>query len=63
MDDVIWMSRADGSWGGCDKDDLMVVESADFTDEEWDALNEAQTDDDAYKVISVVYARTKRTRI
>ena len=62
MDDVIWMSVADGSWGGCDKDDLIVVESAEFTDEEWDALNEAN-DREAFDIISKVHARTKRTRI
>lgn len=62
MDNVIWMSVADGSWGGCDSDDLIVVDSAEFTDEEWGALNEADNRE-AFDIISKVDARTKRTRI
>jgi hypothetical protein len=62
MDDVIWMSVADGSWGGCDSDDLIVVDSAEFTDEEWETLNEA-SDREVFDIISKVHARTKRTRI
>jgi len=63
MDEIIWMSAADGSWGGCDKDDLIMVDAEEFTPEEWDDLNEAQTDGDAFRIISAVHERTKRTRI
>jgi hypothetical protein len=63
MDEIIWMSVADGSWGGCDKDDLIMVESSEFTPEEWDDLNEAASDNDAFRVINAVHERTKRTRI
>ena len=60
---IIWMSTADGSWGGCDEDDLLVVDDADLTDEEWDALNEANSDNDVYDILIAVHNRTKRTRI
>ena len=61
MDEIIWMSLADDSWGGgCD---LILVDTADFTDEELDALDDAQTNSEACNIIRTVYARTKRTRI
>lgn len=41
MSNVIWASVADGSFGGCDADDLIVIRESDMTPEEqseyWDA--------------------------
>ena len=40
-DDIVWYNCADGSWGGCESDDLVVVRLADMTEDERALLDEA----------------------
>lgn len=41
-DTIVWYNTADGSWGGCEADDLLIVRIADMTDEERALLDEAE---------------------
>jgi hypothetical protein len=63
MGRVIWMSAADGSWGGCDEDDLIVIDESEFTDAEFDSLHEAVNEAEVYEILMRVNQRSKRTRI
>jgi len=38
---ILWGSLADGSWGGCHKDELVVIPANAVSDEEWTELGEA----------------------
>ena len=40
-DDIVWYNCADGSWGGCESDDLVIVRLADMTEDERALLDEA----------------------
>lgn len=37
-DDIVWLNTADGSWGGCESDDMIVIRVADLTRAEREAL-------------------------
>ena len=54
MADVIWMAP-DGSWGSCDRDALLIVDSDTLTDDEWEAIHEAadyENEDAIYEILS-----------
>ena len=57
---IIWMSAADGSWGGCDEDDLIVVNEDEVTDEQMQALSEAYDEGEVYDILRAVVAQRDR---
>jgi hypothetical protein len=54
---IIWMSAADGSWGGCDRDDLIIIDEDDITTNEWDAIHEADDERVVYDVLLSIHRR------
>lgn len=57
---IIWMSAADGSWGGCDKDDLIVVDEDEVTEEQMQALSEVYDEGEVYEILRAVVAQRDR---
>jgi hypothetical protein len=55
---IIWYSTADGSWGGCDEADLIILDAEDFTDDE----NETLCNGDEREVYRAVVAAAIRNR-
>jgi hypothetical protein len=37
-DDIVWLNTADGSWGGCSSEDMIVIRLDDMTKAEREAL-------------------------
>jgi len=54
------MSAADGSWGGCDEDDLIVVGEDEVTDEQRQALSEVYDEGEVYDILQAVVAQRDR---
>jgi hypothetical protein len=63
MGNIVWMSAADGSWGGCDKGDLIIVDTDEFSDEDFDALNEAENEGDVYQILMKYVRLNKHSHI
>jgi hypothetical protein len=62
-ENIIWASVADGSWGGCERGDLIIVRESDLTDEERTFINNAfEVDNDlaACDALSAAEARIHR---
>lgn len=58
---IIWMSTADGSWGGCERGDLTIVRESDLTDDEREAIGaDDSTTDDIYDVLTAAEERIPR---
>jgi hypothetical protein len=55
-DDIVWYNCADGSWGGCESDDLVIVRLADMTEDERALLGDAE-DAEAREAIVGAYER------
>ena len=57
-DRVIWFSAADGSWGGCERRDLIIVSESDLTDDDNAAIEEADGDEEAvFQILLAVQSR------
>ena len=56
-ENIMWYSLADGSYGGCERQDLIIVKMDDFTDEDWAAMEAAGNDKDVMKVYLAVQNR------
>jgi hypothetical protein len=54
---IIWMSAADGSWGGCDRDDLIIINEDDITTNEWDVIHDADDEKDVYDTLLSIKKR------
>jgi hypothetical protein len=54
---IIWMSAADGSWGGCDRDDLIIIDEDDITTNEWDVIHDADDEKDVYDTLLSIKKR------
>lgn len=54
---IIWMSAADGSWGGCDRDDLIIINEDDITTNEWDVIHDADDERDVYDTLLSIKKR------
>ena len=62
-DDIVWYNCADGSWGGCESDSLIVIRKADMTDDELALLDEAdEYYRDPYAVIRDAHERIEREK-
>jgi hypothetical protein len=54
---IVWMSVADGSWGGCAKDDLLIVDEDNITTNEWNAIHDAEHEGDVYEILLTIQRR------
>lgn len=53
MADVVWIAP-DGSWGSCDRENLLIVDADTITEDEWDAIYEAaeyENERDIYEIL------------
>lgn len=57
---IIWMSAADGSWGGCDENDLIIVDEDEVTEEQMQALSEIYDEGEVYDILRAVVAQRDR---
>lgn len=48
---IIWMSLADGSWGGCEESALLIVNVNDLTESELESLSEVDTETEVYDIL------------
>lgn len=56
-DIILWYSMADGSWGGCERDDLVIVPMDALTDDDHEALDCAGNDSEVRDIVLDVMAR------
>lgn len=58
-ENIIWMSRADASWGGCARGDIIIVRESDLSDAERYAIDNAEmlTTDEICDVLTAAEAR------
>lgn len=52
-DTIIW-AAPDGSWGGCERDELIIVTESKMTEPERDALEAAIADGDENEIFRVI---------
>lgn len=63
MNGIVWCSLADGSYGGCqDVEDLVIVPMDAFDEDDWDALEDCGNDSEAAEIILAVRERYKNDR-
>jgi hypothetical protein len=59
--EVVWLCRADASWGGCARADLIIVRESDLTDDERVVIgNDNSTTDEIHDVLTAAEARIHR---
>ena len=51
---ILWMSLADGSYGGCEEDMLVIVYEDEMTDEEYGELEFAGCEDDTGVIADIL---------
>lgn len=61
-DFILWYSTADGSWGGCERNDLVIVPMSALTDDENAALSYGN-DGEAEQIILDVAARLEAKNV
>lgn len=65
---IIWMSTADGSWGGCERGDLIIVRRSDLTADERSLIDTTDDGDNAiedvdgtvYRIVDILSAAEAR---
>lgn len=62
-DNIIWASAADGSWGGCKRDDLIIVRESELTDDEREAIEDAAEVGDDGTIINILLAVDERKSV
>lgn len=59
MTTIFWLSPC-GSWGECQKEDLLIIDTDDMTSEEIDALGDAEWDDNSKAMRRIIMAAHDR---
>lgn len=52
---ILWASLADLSYGGCAREDLIIVNEADLTDEDQAALDDAVDENDFIEILCKIH--------
>lgn len=56
-DHILWASLADLSYGGCAREDLVIVNEADLTDEDRENLDNAEDENDFIEILCKIHDR------
>ena len=61
--DLIWMDLDTGTWGGCAKDGMIIVQRAMLSDEDREALENDPTEGEVYQILMKYVRLSKHSRI
>ena len=61
--DLVWMDLDTGSWGGCAKDGMIIVQRGTLSDEDREVLENDPTEREVYQILMKYVRLSKHSRI